>query len=153
VPKPTRPAIILANSVPPLAIPLKMMASEPMPVPEVVCRVRVEPAPEPPMSKGLVIEVATATVPVKLATLEIVWLLIRPAVRAVAKRFVELAVVANKLVVVAEAPVAFENVKFCSVVEPIAKRLVVEPVTKLKVLAKKFVVVAEVPVAFEKVKF
>ena len=40
-----------------------------------------------------------------------------PALSAVAKRFVELAVVAKKFVVVADVPVAFRNVKFWRVEE------------------------------------
>jgi hypothetical protein len=66
-------------------------------------------------------------VPVKLAALEIVWPLILPAVmrpvlRAVEKRLVLEAVVAKKLVEVAEVPVALMKVKFWRVVEPITKR-------------------------------
>jgi hypothetical protein len=65
---------------------------------------------------------------------------------AVAKRLVDEAVVAKKLVVVAEEEVELEAVKFWRVVEPRCKRLVVEPVTKLRVLAKRSVVVALVVV-------
>jgi hypothetical protein len=80
-------------------------------------------------------------VPVRVAAEEMVWPL-----RVVAKRLVEEAVVAKKLVVVAEEEVELEAVKFWRVVEPRCKRLVVEPVTKLKVLAKRSVVVALVVV-------
>ena len=47
-----------------------------------------------------------------------------------AKRFVDEAVVAKKLVVVAEVPVAFTKVKFWRVLDPVARRLprVVSPV-------------------------
>jgi len=70
-------------------------------------------------------------VPVKLAVLDIVCPFISPevigpAVRVpmlpdVANRFVEDAVVAKKLVVVALVPVAVLKVKFCRVVEPRAR--------------------------------
>jgi len=46
-----------------------------------------------------------------------------PMLALVVKRFVELAVVAKKLVVVAEVPVAFKKVKFCNVLEPVASKL------------------------------
>jgi hypothetical protein len=75
-------------------------------------------------------------VPVRVAAEEMVWPL-----RVVAKRLVEEAVVAKKLVVVAEVPVAFEKVKLWRVVEPIAVRLVVEPVTKARKLVKRLPVV------------
>src|SRR6185436_7449157 len=63
--------------------------------------------------------------------------------RSEEKRFVELAVVAKKLVVVALVPVAFRNVKFWSVEEPVVR----------KNWVVKLVVVALVPVALTKVKF
>ncbi len=57
------------------------------------------------------------SVPVKLAADEIVWPLMlpevmRPVLREVENKFVELAVVAKKLVVVADDPVALTKVKF-----------------------------------------
>ena len=66
-------------------------------------------------------------VPVKLAALEIVWLLIlpevmRPVLSEVLKRLVLEAVVEKKLVVVAEVEVELTAVKFCSVVEPTTNR-------------------------------
>jgi hypothetical protein len=82
------------------------------------------------------------------------WLLpvqvVRPKpLMSVPKRCVVEALVAKKLVVVAEVEVELEAVKFWSVVEPIAVRLVVEAVTAPRVLVKKLpVVVAEVVVEF-----
>lgn len=61
--------------------------------------------------------------------------------------------VLKKLVVVACVPVAFVNVNFCNVVDPLAKMLVVEAVTMFAVVAKRFVVVALVVVEFVAVKF
>lgn len=54
-----------------------------------------------------------------------------PTLPFVEKRLVEEAVVAKKLVVVAAEPVAFINVKFCRVVEPVCSAVekVVRPVT------------------------
>ena len=50
-----------------------------------------------------------------------VTLRVPPIFAVLAKRLVEEAVVAKKLVVVAEVPVAFEKVKFWRVVEPVTK--------------------------------
>ncbi len=79
--------------------------------------------------------------------------------------------VTARLVVVAEVPVAFTNVKFCRVEEaedrkppvrverpatesvPLTDKLVGEKLVALKLVAKKFVVVAEVEVEFKAVKF
>lgn len=79
----------------------------------------------------------TLSVPVKEAEEEIVWLFTKPEVMApkvtlpaliaVAKRLVDDAVVAKKLVVVAEVPVAFTKVKFWRVDEALARRLVKLP--------------------------
>lgn len=81
-----------------------------------------------------------------------------PILRVLAKRLVEEAVVAKKLVLVALVEVLFEAVKFWRVVDPFARRLVMVALDAKRlvedaVVAKKLVVVAEVPVAFEKVKF
>jgi hypothetical protein len=79
----------------------------------------------------------TAEVPFKTAPLT------TPPVRTltpmvVAKRFVEEAVVAKKLVVVAEVPVALMKVKFWRVLEPVSKRLerVVSPPVAVSVPVK-----------------
>jgi len=79
---------------------------------------RLERVERPPVAVKVV---PTASDPVKLAAELIVWPLMRPevtaprvvlpAVRAVANKFVELAVVAKKFVVVAEVPVAAVKVK------------------------------------------
>lgn len=78
--------------------------------------------PERSKFERLVSPAVAVRLPVKLAALEIVWPLMRPEVKTpavrpptfplVAKRLVELAVVAKKLVVVALDPVALRNVKF-----------------------------------------
>ena len=52
-----------------------------------------------------------------------VWAEVPPILIVLAKRFVEEAVVAKKLVVVAEVPVAFTKVKFWRVVDPERRRL------------------------------
>ena len=71
-----------------------------------------------------------------------------PKVEVEAKRLVELAVVAKKLVVVAEVPVALTKVKFCKVVEPVAKMFaavnseLIKPLVAVKDVEKKLV---EVP--------
>ena len=64
--------------------------------------------------------------------------------------------VLKKLVVVALVPVAFNDVKFWRVLEPLASNCPSVPnapkrLVELAVVAKKFVVVALVPVAFTKV--
>ena len=76
----------------------------------------------------------------------------------VVKRFVEEAVVAKKLVVVADDPVAFTKVKFWRVVLAVAsrlttERLVVLAVMALRVEAYNVVVVAFVEVELRKVMF
>jgi len=105
--------------------------------------VKLRSVEEPDISK-LESEVrpeVTFKVPVNEAAEEIVWPLIKPEVmapvvsepeevmlptlRVVAERLVEEAVVAKKLVVVAEVPVAFTKVKFWRVVEEVTMRLVV----------------------------
>jgi len=90
---------------------------------------RLERVERPPVAVRVVPMVRE---PVRFAALEIVWPLMRPAVtaprvvlpavRAVANKFVELAVVAKKFVVVAEVPVAAVKVKAWSVEEPFARR-------------------------------
>jgi hypothetical protein len=82
----------------------------------------------------------TLRVPVRLAALEIVWPFIVPEVmlpvlREVEKRLVEEAVVAKKLVVVAEVPVAL-----------VKRRSVIVPLVAVRVVAKRLVVVAWVVV-------
>ena len=75
------------------------------------------------------------------------------------KKFVVEAVVAKKVVVVAEVPVAFVKVTFWSVLDPVARmllavsvplkvRLLPPPVVKARVFAKKVVLVAWVVVEF-----
>ncbi len=92
-----------------------------------------------------------------------------PPLPVVKNRLVDEAVVAKKLVVVAEVPVAVVNVKFCKVDEALMSRLLAVRVPvrvslpPLLVVKKKFeveafvekklVVVALVPVALTKVKF
>jgi len=67
-------------SVAPL-LPTPNIISAPVaPTPEVDLRVRVEVVPVPPYTIGELREVATATVPVKLADEDIVWELINPDV-------------------------------------------------------------------------
>src|ERR1019366_4264897 len=112
-------------------------------------------------------------VPVRFpAGAEPVMLPVRLPVAVVKKRLVVEALVAKKLVVVAEVPVALTKVKFCRVVDDVTKRLVVvAPPLEVKadvvrepmvaalekrfvveaLVAKKLVVVAEVPVALTKV--
>ena len=104
-----------------------------LPVPE-----KVMPAPTPVMAKFLVVVPASK-------------------VRVEAKRLVDDAVVEKKFVVVAEVPVAFTNVKFWRVVEPVNASVPITPVPPVMLVAKRFVeeavvlkklvVVAEVPVA------
>jgi len=82
-----------------------------------------------------------------------------PIVARFEKKFVELAVVAKKLVVVAEVPVAFKKVKFWNVDDPVASKLealnnpVVERLVNAPVVANRLVEVALVEVEFKKVKF
>jgi hypothetical protein len=133
VPKPVKlPLVIRAASVPPLLPIWKMIASL-VPTPDVDLRDNVDPAAEPPMTIGDVREVATPTVPVKLAVLEIVWELMRaevmapkielPAFKAVANKLVDDAVVEKRLVVVALVEVEFKAVKFWRVEDAVARRL------------------------------
>jgi hypothetical protein len=94
------------------------------------------------------VEVAEAEPALKLAAVAVPAIVVEailvdprvtvPAVRLVAKRFVELAVVAKKFVVVAEVPVAFRKVKFWSVVEPVSKRFasVASPAVAVRVPVK-----------------
>ena len=75
----------------------------------------------------------------------------RPPVKAVAKLLVEdevvkVPLVAKKLVVVAEVPVALTKVKFWRVELPLRRRFVRLPVVPNKLVEKKLVEVAEVEV-------
>jgi len=55
------------------------------------------------------------------------WTVRAPKLAAAEKRLVEEAVVEKRLVVVADVPVAFTNVRFCKVVEPLSRRFAKVP--------------------------
>ena len=82
--------------------------------------VQAKGSPEPPMielqpKRPVVLQIRALLAPLQLVA--------RPApLKEAVKRFVELAVVEKKLVVVALVPVARLKVKFCKVVEPITRR-------------------------------